>query len=177
MWSNAMLPKMKILTRWASSAPVRIPTIESIGEDGKPVVLIDPDTMVEPQPNYFPVDKVWGYEHGVWYCLLTNERSEVKKGGQWVNEGLVMWIVDDQKCYRAAQYGEGVEAALRDRRVFRARSRLPAVRLPDGYADLEGGRVVYQSVYHLPAKPAFDTVLLDTTYLSMVKSNSAYPHR
>lgn len=178
MWSNALLPKMKILDPMGiiCTMPVRIPTIESIGEDGKPVVLIDPDTMVEPQPNYFPVDKVWGYEHGVWYCLLTNERSEVKKGGQWVNEGLVMWIVDDQKCYRAAQYGEAWRLLFEISEYFEHGQGFPPCVFLMGTPTLKEGRVIYQSVY-LPAKPAFDTVLLDTTYLSMVKSNSAYPYR
>lgn len=178
MWSNALLPKMKILDPMGiiCTMPVRIPTIESIGEDGEPVVLIDPDTMVEPQPNYFPVDKVWGYEHGVWYCLLTNERSKVKKGGQWVNEGLVMWIVDDEKCYRAAQYGEAWKLLFEISEYFEHGQGFPPCVFLMGTPTLKEGRVVYQSVY-LPAKPAFDTVLLDTTYLMMVKSNCAYPAR
>lgn len=178
MWSNALLPKMKILDPMGiiCTMPVRIPTVESIGEDGEPIVLIDPDTLVDPQPIYFPVDKVWGYEHGVWYCLLTNEKSKVKKGGQVVNEGLVMWLVDDTKCYRVAQYGDAFKLTFEISEYFEHDQGFPPCVFLMGNPLLKEGRVIYQSVY-LPSKPAFDTVLLDTTYLMMVKSNSAYPYR
>ncbi len=178
VWANDLLPKMKILDPMGiiCTMPVRIPTIEGMDEAGEPVLFIDPNTPVDPQPNYFPVQRVWGYEHGVWYCLLTTEKSKVKKGGKWVEEGYVMWVVDDQKCYRVEQVGDAYKLTFEISEYFEHGQGYPPCIFLMGTPTLKDGRVVYQSSY-LPSKPAFDTVLLDNTYLSMVKSNSAYPYR
>ena len=178
LWANDLLPKMKILDPMGiiCTMPVRIPTIEATGDNGEPVLVMDPDTLVDPQPIYFPVDKVWGYDHGVWYCLLTNERSMVKKAGKWVREGYVMWVVDDQKCYRVAQTGDAWKLIFEVSEYFDHEQGYPPCVFLMGTPALKEGKVIYQSCY-LPSKPAFDTVLLDTTYLMMVKSNSAYPYR
>lgn len=178
LWSNDLLPKMKILDPMGiiCTMPKSIPTIPGQDESGRPIMVIDPDTQVEPQPIYFPVQRVWGYEHGVWYCLLTTDKSSVKKGGATVKEGLVMWIVDDQKCYRAEQYGEAYKLLFEITEYFEHGQGYPPCVFLMGTPTLKDGNVIYQSVY-LPSKPAFDTVLLDNTYLMMVKSNSAYPYR
>lgn len=178
LWANDLLPKMKILDPMGiiCTMPVRIPVIEGQDEAGEPVLVIDPNTQVEPQPNYFPVQRVWGYEHGVWYCLLTTEKSRVKKGGKWVMEGYVMWIVDDMKCYRVAQTGDAYKLTFDITEYFEHGQGYPPCIFLMGTPTLKEGKVIYQS-YYLPSKPAFDTVILDTTYLMMVKSNCAYPYR
>jgi hypothetical protein len=178
LWANDLLPKMKILDPMGiiCTMPVRIPVIEGHDEAGEPVLVIDPNTQVEPQPNYFPVERVWGYDHGVWYCLLTTEKSRVKKGGLWKMEGYVMWIVDDEKCYRVAQFGDAEKFKFEIQEYFEHGQGYPPCIFLMGTPTLKEGKVIYQSCY-LPSKPAFDTVLLDTTYLMMVKSNSAYPAR
>ena len=178
LWAQNLLPKMKTLDPMGiiCTMPVRVPTIEGVDEEGNEVLLINPNERVEPQPNYFPVDRVWGYEHGVWYCLRTNERSRVKVGGSIVEQGIVMWIVDSEKCYRVEQTGEAWKMTFAITEHFEHGQGYPPCIFLMGTPTLKDGRVIHQSVY-LPSKPSFDTVLLDTTYLMMVKSNSAYPYR
>lgn len=178
LWAQGLLPKIKTLDPMGiiCTMPIRVPVVDGVGENGEPIIVIDPDTMVEPQPNYFPVDKVWGYEHSVWYCLLTNEKSKVRKGGKIVDEGYVMWVVDDQRCYRVAQTGDAYKLTFEISIHFEHEQGYPPCIFLMGTPALRDGRVIYQSSY-LPAKPSFDTVLLDTTYLMMVKSNSTYPMR
>lgn len=175
-WFQGILPKIKTLDAMGliCTMPKSLPLIEGVSDDGEPILLMDPDTMVEPQPNYFPVEKVWGYEHGIWYCLLTEEKSEVKFGGRTVKEGIVMWIVDDMKCYRVAQTGEAVKLTFDVTVHFDHEQGYPPCIFLMGIPTLVDGRLVWQSNY-LAAKPAFDTVLVDTTSLMMIKASSTYP--
>ena len=177
-WANDLLPKIKIADPMGiiCTMPLNVQTIEGTTAEGEPTLLIDPNTMTEPQPNYFPVNRVWGFEHGKWYCLLTTERSWVKKGGRTVKEGYVMWVVDDTNCWRVAQTGEAYKLQFDISLYFPHEQGYPPCIFLMGTPTLKDNRVIYQSSY-LPSKPAFDTVLLDTTYLMMVKSNSAYPYR
>lgn len=178
LWAQNLLPKMKTLDPMGiiCTMPLNIPTVEGIGEDGETVLLIDPDKDFEPQPIYFPVNRVLGYEHGVWYCLLTNEKSMVRKGGKEVQEGMVMWIVDDQKCHRVAQYGDAYKLLFDVTEYFSHEQGYPPCIFLMGVPTLKEGRVVYQSPY-LAAKPSFDGVLIDNTRLMVVKNSSTYPTR
>lgn len=179
LWAQGILIKIKTLDAMGiiCTMPVKVPVIEGTDPDtGEPTQVIDPNTQAEPQPIYFPVDTVWGYEHGVWYALLTNEKSRVKYNGKWADRGLVFWVVDDQKCYRVAQTGDATKLLFDITVHFEHEQGYPPCIFLMGTPSLKEGRVVWQSNY-LPAKPAFDTVLLDTTYIDMSKANSAYPYR
>lgn len=177
-WAKFLVPKMKALDPMGVICvmPESIPTAEGVNDDGEAILVIDPDELITPQPIYFPVDRVWGYEPGKWYALLTLEKSVVQKGGKDVEEGLVLWIVDDTNCWKATQVGQAHRLAFEVSLYFQHDQGYPPCTFLMGTPKLHDGRVVHQSFY-LPAKPAFDTVLLDNTYLQMVKSNSAYPYR
>lgn len=177
-WGQYVLPKIKTLDPMGiiCTMPQSIPVVEGVGEDGEKTLLIDPDEQVSPQPIYFEVDRVWGYDPGVWYALLTRETSPITFGGKTVDEGIVYWVIDDKNCWRVAQTGLAHELKFDVSLHFEHNQGYPPCIFLMGTPTICEGRVVYQSNY-LPAKPAFDTVLLDTMYLFSAKSNSAYPYR
>ncbi len=178
-WAQYVLPKIKTLDPMGviCTMPKSLPITEGVDEaTGEAIMVIDPKELVEPQPIYFCVDKVWGYEPGYWYALLTNEKSMVSKGGKMVKEGIVYWLVDDMNCWRVAQTGLAFELQFEITLHFQHDQGYPPCIFLMGTPTIYGDRVVYQSHY-LPAKPSFDTVLLDTMNLFASKSSSAYPYR
>lgn len=177
-WEQGLLPKIKTLDPMGiiCTMPTNVPVVEGLNDEGEPVLVIDDSQMVEPQPNYFPVQNVWGYEHGIWYALLRDERSEVMFGGTRKRMGFVFWVVDDTFCYRVAQSGNAVDLTFTTTVHFQHDTGYPPCIFLMGTPVWKQGKLVWQSNY-IPAKPAFDTVLLDSTYLMSSKSNAGYPMR
>ena len=177
-WAKYILPKIKTLDPMGVICvmPERLPTTEGMNEEGEPIVVVDPDTLVDPQPVYFDVGRVLGFVRDRYYLLLTMDRSTVTKGGKDEKSGMVLWLVDDTNCYRVAQTGRATDLQFEVSTYFQHDTGyVPVINLM-GRPVVMDGAVMWQSHY-LPAKDLFDLVLLDSTYLFMSKANSAYPYR
>ena len=177
-WMKHILPKIKTLDPMGVVCvmPKNIPAVEGTTDTGEVAMVMDPDTLVDPQPIYFPVDTVVGKEDGRWYLLLTNERSIVQKAGKDVREGMVLWLVDNVNCWRIEQYGKAHDMEFSVSLHFNHQCGYVPAEPLKGRPVIENGAVMYES-YYLPAKDLFDLVLLDSMNLFMIKSNSVYPMR
>lgn len=173
-----IIPKVKVLDPMGVVCvmPASIPTVERSTEDGETVMVIDPDTLVRPQPIYFEVNRVVGKEDERWYLLHTREQSMVTKGGNEVREGVVLWLVDDTNCYRVYQYGKAHEFTFRVELYFEHDTGYVPVQPLKGRPVLKDGSVVHESFY-MPAKDLLDLVLLDSTNLTSVKAASVFPQK
>lgn len=172
-----IIPKIKTLDPMGVICvmPLTLPTIERATEDGS-VRVIDPDTLVSPQPIYFEVNRVVGKEDHKWYLLLTREQSMVTRGSNEVREGMVLWLVDDMNCYRVAQTGKAHEFTFDVSLYFEHGTEYVPVEPLKGRPVLKDGAVVHESFY-MPAKDLLDLVLLDSTNLTSVKAASVYPQK
>lgn len=173
-----IIPKIKTLDPMGMVCvmPVNLPLVDSTGEDGEPITVMDPDTLVDPQPLYFSVDEVVGKKDGVYYLLMTREKSEVMKGGKPVMEGMVMWLVDDMNCYRVYQTGKAYEMTFDYDLYFAHDTGFVPCEPLKGRPVLRDGAVMYES-YYLPAKDLLDLVLLDSSNLTAIKAASVYPQK
>ncbi len=173
-----IIPKIKTLDPMGVICvlPRRIPTVEQTGEDGEPIIVMDPDTLVDPQPMYFSVDRIVGKEDGVYYLLLTDQRSTVQVGGKDVKQGLVLWLVDDTVAYRVAQYGKAHELNFETSVYFEHNTGFVPCEPLKGRPVLRDGHVSYES-YYLPAKDLLDLVLLDSSNLTAIKAASVFPQK
>ena len=177
-WAKFILPKLKMLDPMGVVCvmPESLPTSEGMDEEGQPITVLDPDTLVDPQPIYFDVDSVVGMKRNVYYLLITKERSVVQRGGKPERSGMVLWLVDDTNCWKVSQTGKAHELTFEVSLHFAHETGyVPVINLM-GRPVIIDGAMMYQSFY-LPAKDLFDLVLLDSTYLFMSKANSAYPYR
>ena len=173
-----IIPKVKTLDPMGVVCvmPVNIPTVDATDENGDAVTVMDPDTLVDPQPLYFSVDRVVGKKDGVYYLLRTNERSIVTNGGKEVREGLVMWLVDDVNCYRIEQTGKAYELNFTASVYFEHNTGFVPCEPLKGRPVLRDGFLTYES-YYLPAKDLLDLVLLDSSNLTAIKAASVYPQK
>lgn len=177
-WFEDIVPRVKTLDAMGILCvlPKEIPMVEGVADDGAPIMRMDPDTLVEPEPIYFACDTVWGFKAGKWYLLLTDERSVILKGGKEAREGLVLWLVDDEACWRVAQTGKAHELQFEVTLRFEHGQGYPPCMHLMGTPTLEAGSIRWQS-HFLPAKDLLDLALMDSSYLNMAKANSAYPYR
>jgi hypothetical protein len=156
--------------------PERLPTVERSGDDGTTIVVIDPDTLVDPQPIYFEVQNVVGKNDGNWYLLMRRETSIVQKANKDVNEGMVLWLVDAENCYRVYQTGKAHELNFGIDLYFAHETGFVPVEPLKGRPVLKDGAVVHESFY-MPAKDLLDLVLLDSANLTAVKAACVWPQR
>jgi len=157
--------------------PERLPLVEGEDEEGEPIMVLDDAERVEPRPIYFPVERVVGKQVGRYFLLLTTMKSEVEKGGKKEMTGQVLWLVDDQNCWEVRQVGKAHELKFETTLYFNHETGyVPCISLMGTPIIAADGSLRYQSHY-LPARDLFDLVLLDSLYLFMAKSNSAYPYR
>lgn len=177
-WFEDIVPRIKTLDPMGVLCvlPKEIPMVDGIADDGAPIKIMDPDTLVDPEPLYFSCDRVWGFKPGKWYLLLTDERSTVLKGNKSVDEGIVLWLVDGTACWRVAQTGRAHELQFEVTLRFEHDQGYPPCMHLMGTPMLEAGRIRWQS-HFLPAKDLLDLALMDSSYLNMSKANSAYPYR
>lgn len=156
--------------------PLAIPTVESTGEEGETIMVMDPNERVKPQPIYFDVNSVVGKHDGQWYLLRTREKSVVTDGGESKRTGEVLWLVDDTNCWKIEQYGKKHELNFRPVLYFQHDTGYVPCEALKGTPVLREGTVAYESPY-LPAKDLLDLVLIDSSQINIVKASSIYPQK
>jgi len=78
--------------------PGDIPTIET--ENG---VVVDPEKMIQPYPEFFHTTKVVYYDEHV-VIIESLEKSDVLVADKTERTGLVFWIIDDKSWYKAVLF-------------------------------------------------------------------------
>jgi hypothetical protein len=173
-----IIPKIKTLDPMGVICvmPERLPTVERTQEDGTTIAVIDPDSLVDPQPIYFPVDMVVGKQDERWYLLRRREYSTVTKAGKDAEEGIVLWLVDDTNCYRIYQTGKAHDLTFEVSLYFQHDTGYVPAEPLKGRPVLKDGAVIHESFY-MPAKDLLDLVLMDSANLTAIKAASVYPQK
>ena len=177
-WASNILIKIKTLDPMGVIAvvPESLPLVEGVAEDGSTVMMMDGTEVPKPLVHYFPCERVYGFVPNKWYLVKTYDTSDVEKGGKIVKEGMVLWLIDDQNCWKIEQVGKAHELKFQVELHFNHAQGFPPCTQMLGVPTIHEGSILWGSRY-MPAKDLFDLVLLDSTYLLSSKSSSAYPMR
>lgn len=142
-------------------------------DEGKPMLS---NELIEPIPVYFNCKDIVAQEIGRWYLVETEMDSLVKEGVKMVKEGKVLEFYDDFGIYRIEQYGKKSDYTFGEPILFfeHKLGYVPAKKL-GGTPMLIDGELCYQSPF-ITAVGLLDQVILDESYLQMVKAGSAFPH-
>jgi hypothetical protein len=107
---------------------------------------------------------------------MRREMSPVMKGNKEVNEGMVLWLVDDANCYRVYQRGKAHDLDFGIDLYFAHDTGYVPVEPLKGRPVLKDGAVVHESFY-MPAKDLLDIVLLSNANLMAIDAASTYPQK
>jgi hypothetical protein len=172
-FNKAMLPTLKLTDANGIIAikPDHIATVYT--EDGDEVVSND---LIEPMPRYYSCKSIVGQEIAEYYLVISDKRSMVKDGTKIEKSGIVLYFFDSVAVYRIEQTGKKSDYTFSDPVVEYQHNLgyVPCIKLM-GTPQLERNSVVYTSPF-LTAVPLLDQVILDNSYLQMVKAGSAFPH-
>lgn len=168
------LPSLKMMD--AMGVVVPLPGIFQVkqveGED-----VIDPDSLIEPYPQFFHATKVVYFDEVEKYCVIESEdRSLVLYQGKQVEEGLTYWVIDDKAYYKVEQYGKKTDWLFREILVLEHElGYMPARRVRGEQVQID--EVFMEQSPFLFAVDTLDRILIDSAQLSGAKTNGAFPYR
>ena len=171
MWAKGMLPTLKLIDANGIIAvyPSSIPTV--VTEDGQEVVGND---LVKPEPFYYSCKQIVAKGEG-YHMVVSQYKSVIKEGSKNVYDGEVLLLFDDMNVWRIEQTGKKSEFTFGQPFVYYAHNigYVPYITLM-GTPQLIDNRLIFTSPF-LTAVPLLDQVVLDNSYLNMVKAMSAFP--
>lgn len=187
---NTGIPEFGSVLSYVRSITTRTKALDAMGlvvilPGSMPVIdlpdgqkVIDPDTQLEPAPQYIEVDRVWGFEYDKWYLYLTYENSWVQRGKDRTKTGLVFNLVDDTWVWKIMQTGQAGDFQFEivpwwEHGVGGEIPTPPCTHLM-GTPISKKGFTRWQSHY-LPAKEHLDQALWDTSYLNASKAKLMFP--
>lgn len=125
-----------------------------------PAYVPDSSERVEPIVKIFNCPDVWAYEPDKWVLLLSDEKSRVKFGNSYKNEGLVFWFVDDTSIWKLTQTGSKLDYEFEMELWYvHNLGYLPAARLK-GTPVYKQGTSYWMSPFY-PAVPMLDQALVN----------------
>ena len=171
MFVKSLLPTLKLSDANGVIAvyPEKLPT--EIMEDGEVMT----NELVEPQPFFYSCKRVVGKENEVYYLILTQYNSKVKDGSKYVNSGQVLFLFDNENIWKIQQKGKKIDFEFGEPELHYQHNLgyTPVISMM-GTPMLIDNSIVYQSPF-LTSVALLDQVLLDNSYLGMVKATSAFP--
>lgn len=172
LFVKAMLPTLKLSDPNGIIAiyPEHIPTMED--EQGQQVIT---NELIEPEPHYYSCKRIVAQEVERYTMVVSNHRSEVKEGSKVEREGQVLYLFDNVNIWRIEQVGKKSDMKFGTPYVYYQHNLgyVPVIKLM-GTPMLIGDSVVFNSPF-ITSVPLLDQVILDNSYLSMVKATSAFP--
>lgn len=180
IWRKNVLPSIQTIDPMGIIAvkPYDIPIKmdEPTEENPEPRAYIDPDSLLEPIPYYYPVDKLVSYSSDEYYMVELEEKSLVDTGTRKEEKiGKIYEFYDEQNIWRVEQFGKYNEGNFRLILYFEhGEGVVPVTQLmgiPVAYKE----KVVWQSPYIYPVD-LLDLVLLNSSYLEASIANCVYPY-
>lgn len=139
-------------------------------------VIIDDSQRVKPIACIYNSPQIWDYFQGEYALVLLNEKSNVSFGGGMQKCGLVFEFYDDTNIWRIVQTGKKSDYQFQ---YFIYWSHnlgyLPAQKLKGRPLQKEDD-ILFQSPF-MSAIELMDDVLLDDSYLRIIKAGHAFPHK
>lgn len=171
MFAKAMLPFFKITDPNGIICiyPEDIPTLQT--EDGEEVIA---DQLVKPQPYYYSCKRIVGKGED-YYMVVSQYKSLVKKGNKKEMSGQVLLLFDDTNIYRIEQTGKKDDFIFSQPEVmFEHQSDEIPCKQVMGTPVIYNDSIIYQSPF-ITSIPLLDQVLLDNSYLGLIKARSTFP--
>lgn len=170
LFMKSMLPTLKIADPNGIIAiyPEDVPTTEIDGEE------VFSNDLVEPQPYYYSCKRIVGKTDD-YFMVVSQYTSLVKEGKKVTNDGEVLLLFDDENIWKIEQTGKKSDFVFGEPQVMynHGEGQIPCKVLM-GTPVLYNNNVLYQSVY-ITAIPLLDQVLLDNSYLGLIKARSTFP--
>jgi hypothetical protein len=166
-----------------------VPTLKLIDPNG--IIAIEPDDidtvmddegeeivsneLIRPMPEYYSCKSIVGQEFGVYYMVITDDRTDVKVGTKTEKSGLALEIYDNMNIWKVYQIGKKSDMTFSEPVLYFAHNLgyVPCHKL-EGMPQLVGGEIAFQSPF-ITAVPLLDQVILDESYLQISKATSAFP--
>jgi hypothetical protein len=180
MWAKSLLVALKLMDANGVIAikPISLDYMRSeeneviIGDDGRPMLS---NELIKPIPVYHSVKRIVGQDLGEWYLIITDEKSEVKVNNKPVREGIVLELYDSVAIYRIEQTGNKDKMTFAPPvEFYRHDLGYVPVKKLEGIPIIQDGTLLFDSPF-LTAVGLLDLVVLDQSYLQIVKSTSAFP--
>lgn len=166
------LPPLKFMDAegWVAILPGEIPG-KQIGED----MVVDPDTLLSPYPEFYHCTKVL-YKSDELVIIESGEKSEVEFNGKKVFEGFVFWSFTDTEYMKVIQTGKKVDYEFKVVPVWEHNLGYIPARKVGGITVQIDDTVMEQSPF-LYAADTLDRILIDSALLASSKSNCCFPYR
>jgi hypothetical protein len=172
MFIKNMVPTLKLIDPNGIIAiePDDIDTV--MDEEGEEIVS---NELIRPMPEYYSCKSIVGQEFGVYYMVITDDRTEVKVGTKTEKSGIVLEIYDNMNIWKVYQVGKKSDMTFSEPVLYFAHNLgyVPCHKL-EGMPQLVGGEIAFQSPF-ITAVPLLDQVILDESYLQISKATSAFP--
>lgn len=182
LWAKSMLPALKLMDANGiiSVAPMQLDYLrdeqnEVVRDENGNAILSN--ELIKPVPTYHSVKNIVGQDLGHWYLVMTDAKSVVKVDNKLVREGIVLLLFDSKNIYRIEQTGSKQSMKFSDPIIFFQHDLgyAPCIKLM-GVPILEDGSLMYLSPF-ATAVGLLDLVVLDQSYLQIIKAGSAFPHK
>jgi len=168
---KSLLPTLKLSDANGVIAiyPKTVPTQQT--EEGE----IISNELLEPQPFFYSCKRVVGKDNEVYYLILTQFNSRVKEGSKYNNSGQVLYLLDDTNIWKIEQKGKKSDFEFGEPELHYEHNigYVPVISMM-GTPMLIDNDIIYKSPF-LTSVPLLDQVILDNSYLGMVKATSAFP--
>lgn len=172
LFVKTMLPTLKLTDPNGIIAvyPEHISTM--VNDSGEEVITND---MVTPEPYYYSCKRIVAQEHDEYTMVLSQHKSDVKGHSKMEREGHVLMLFDDTYVWRIEQYGKKDDYKFSEPYIYYTHNLgyVPVIKLM-GTPMLIDNSVVFNSPF-ITSVPLLDQVILDNSYLGMVKATSAFP--
>jgi hypothetical protein len=172
MFIKNMVPTLKLIDPNGIIAiePEDIDTV--MDEEGEEIVS---NELIRPMPEYYSCKSIVGQEFGVYYMVITDDKTEVKVGSKTEKSGLVLEIYDNMNIWKVYQVGKKSDMTFSEPVLYFAHNLgyVPCHKL-EGMPQLVAGEINFQSPF-ITAVPLLDQVILDESYLQISKATSAFP--
>jgi hypothetical protein len=172
LFVKAMLPTLKLSDPNGILAIFPDKVMTSTNEEGVEVATND---LVNPEPHYYSCKRIVAQDTEKYTMVVSQYYSQVKEGNKIENQGQVLFLFDDTYVWRIEQGGKKSDYKFSEPFIHYTHNLgyVPVIKLM-GTPMLIGDSVVFNSPF-LTSVPLLDQVVLDNSYLGMVKATSAFP--
>jgi hypothetical protein len=146
--------------------------------EGNPLIA---DELIQPYPVYYQSKDIISQLQGVYYAVISGEKSLVEVQGKQVSEGIVIEIYDDKHIWRINQVGKKDKYEFGQPQIYWQHDLgyIPAIKLkgvpvllPDS---IDKVGLMYASHFSY-AVDNLDRVITDDATLEIVKKKCAFPY-
>jgi len=145
-----------------------------LDESGSAIVS---DDAMEVEPVYYSSRDVIGRENGEYFMVIAKEKTEISVNGKQINDGVVLYIFDDENIYESRQYGKLIDYSFTEFAVkyHHGLGKVNAA-VFGGIPAIYEGRIFYISPFS-SAADLLDLCLLDESNLFVIKATTVYNYK